>query len=61
MRCRVSLDRPAPPPFGTVLIGNGFIYYTVSWRIRIFNCIEEVPQFFSSIQFNFELDIFNWL
>jgi hypothetical protein len=24
-------------------------YYTVSWRIRIFNCIEEVPRFFFSI------------
>jgi hypothetical protein len=26
--------------------------YTVSWRIRIFNCIEEVPRFFFSIEFN---------
>jgi hypothetical protein len=26
--------------------------YTVSWRLRIFNCIEEVPQFFFPIEFN---------
>ena len=34
--------------------------YTVSWRIRIFKCIGKVPRFFFSIQFNFELNIFNW-
>ncbi len=26
--------------------------YTVSWRLRIFNCIEEVPRFFFPIEFN---------
>ncbi len=32
-----------------VILGN---YYTVSWRLRIFNCIEEVPRFFFPIEFN---------
>jgi hypothetical protein len=26
--------------------------YTVSWRIRIFSCTEEVPRFFFPIEFN---------
>jgi hypothetical protein len=30
--------------------------YTVSWWIRILNCIEEVPQVHFSIQFKFTLD-----
>ncbi len=38
-----------------------FIDCTVSWRIRIFNCIEEVPQFFFSIEFNSTFQIFNCL
>jgi hypothetical protein len=33
--------------------GAGFpSSYTVSWRIRIFNYIEEVPRFFFPIEFN---------
>jgi hypothetical protein len=35
--------------------------YTVSWRIRIFNCIEEVPRFFFSIEFNPTFPISNYL
>jgi hypothetical protein len=34
---------------------------TVSWRIRIFNCIEEVPRFFFSIEFNPTFQISNYL
>ncbi len=34
---------------------------TVSWRIRIFNCIEEVPRFFFSIEFNSAFQISNYL
>jgi hypothetical protein len=35
--------------------------YTVSWRIRIFNCIEEVPRFFFPIEFNSAFQISNYL
>ncbi len=35
--------------------------YTVSWRIRIFNCIEEVPRFFFAIEFNSSFQISNYL
>ncbi len=35
--------------------------YTVSWRIRIFNCIEEVPRFFFPIEFNSAFQISNSL
>ena len=37
------------------------ILYTVSWRIRIFNCIEEVPRFFFPIEFNSAFQISNYL
>jgi hypothetical protein len=35
--------------------------YTVSWRIRIFNCIEEVLRFFFLIEFNSAFQISNYL
>jgi hypothetical protein len=35
--------------------------YTDSRRIRIFNCIEEVPRFFFSIEFNSAFQISNYL
>jgi hypothetical protein len=34
--------------------------YTVSWWVRILNCIEEVPQVHFSIQCKFKLEFFNW-
>jgi hypothetical protein len=34
--------------------------YTVSWRIRIFNCIEEVPRVFFPIEFNSNFQISNY-
>ncbi len=36
-------------------------FHTVSWRIRIFNCIEEVPRFFFAIEFNSTFQISNYL
>ncbi len=35
--------------------------HTVSWRIRIFNCIEEVPRFFFAIELNSTFQISNYL
>jgi hypothetical protein len=43
------------------LFGTDLIYNTVSWRIRIFNCIEEVPRFFFPIEFNSAFQISNYL
>ncbi len=43
------------------LIWCGVNTYTVSWRIRIFNCIEEVPRFFFPIEFNPTFQISNYL
>ncbi len=40
--------------------GTG-ILFTVSWSIRIFNCIEEVPRFFFPIEFNSAFQISNYL
>jgi hypothetical protein len=40
---------------------KSFACHTVSWRIRIFNCIEEVPRFFFSIEFNPTFQISNYL
>ncbi len=42
-------------------VANFVVMYTVSWRIRIFNCIEEVPRFFFPIEFNSTFQIFNYL
>jgi hypothetical protein len=36
------------------------MYITVSWWIRILNCIEEVPLVHFSIQCKFKLEFFNW-
>ncbi len=45
------------------LVQQGYVGgdHTVSWRIRIFNCIEEVPRFFFSIEFNPSFQISNYL
>ena len=40
---------------------ESLVLYTVSWRIRIFNCIEEVPRFFFFIQFKIKLKNLNRL
>jgi hypothetical protein len=43
------------------IISVGMSVHTVSWRIRIFNCIEEVPRFFFAIEFNSTFQISNYL
>ncbi len=57
---------PNPPPlilpFQSLPLLSGQIDYfcTVSWRIRILNCIEEVPLVHFSIQCKFKLEFFSW-
>jgi hypothetical protein len=63
-RLAVLPHHPLPPKFGPyaeVLMTTLNLLYTVSWRIRIFNCIEEVPRFFFSIEFNSAFQISNYL
>jgi hypothetical protein len=57
---RISYTSAGPCVYITEA-GISKTYCTVSWRIRIFNCIEEVPRFFFSIEFNSAFQISNCL
>jgi hypothetical protein len=65
IKCKTTRWIPNPFPGSLFALCYSVSLYifccTVSWRIRIFNCIEEVPRFFFAIEFNFTFQISNYL